>query len=83
MGGTGRQQIEVIKDGNFVNKEVTNEWKVEAERLHFLVAVVSWEDAQGQAVERAGFGVCVAFTYIMTLRKSEALWSQLQKAFGK
>ena len=54
MGGTGRQQIEVIKDGNFVNKEVTNEWKVEAERLHFLVAVVSWEDAQGQAVERAG-----------------------------
>ena len=54
MGGTGRQQIEAIKDGNFVNKEVTNEWKVEAERLHFLVAVVSWEDAQGQAVERAG-----------------------------
>lgn len=44
----------MIKDGNFVNKEVTNEWKVEAERLHFLVAVVSWEDAQGQAVERAG-----------------------------
>ena len=49
MGGTGRQQLEVIKDGHFVNKEV-NARKLDAERLHerpVLERLVSWQSVEG------------------------------------
>lgn len=53
MGGASRPQIEVIKDGNFASKDVGTPGKVEEERLHCLVAVLSWEDSAGEFVAGA------------------------------